>query len=499
MGRLLRSFGSLGFCYTLAATVSMVGAVGASSYLSLLRQREVWLADLRERSASIIHHARGLAAALARADRQAASRELARWVADLPTLSSAAFGLNGKPLCWRPRGLVPPALSPSDLERLAGASEPLASTVSQAGQPVYAVLLPLRRGGELVGAARVVYSLDEVLLREGAAWRHAVGMTAGVALVGVLLAYLLKGLALAPLRRLSAEMKLIATGRLDRKLAEPTDPEVAEAVRAFNAMVTALAAARRELENYNQALEAEVAAARRQLQRAQDELIRNARLATAGQLAAGLAHELNNPLTGILVVTGCLQDRARDGTMEEDLGEVERLARRCQAIVAKLMALATDAPLRRLPLEINLILQRALERAAAPGGLHLRVALDPAGGRLLGDPDLLEEALVAILANAIQATQEGGTVAMTTERRGDCLAVLVKDTGPGMTPEEVERALDPFFTTRGVGEGMGLGLSIAYSIIRRHGGKMTLESARGEGTTVRITLPAEPACDASRA
>ena len=147
----------------------------------------------------------------------------------------------------------------------------------------------------------------------------------------------------------------------------------------------------------------------------------------------------------------------------------------------------------------GIVTVRAAARAAAPGGDHLQVVLDPAGGRLLGDPDLLEEALAAILANAIQATQEGGTVAVTTERRGDCLGVLVKDTGPGMAPEEVERALDPFFTTRGVGEGMGLGLSIAYSIIRRHGGKMTLESARGEGTTVRITLPAEPACDASRA
>jgi len=491
LGRLWRSLGSLGFCYTLAATVSMVGAVGASSYLSLLRQREAWLADLRERSAPIMRHARSLARAVASGQRRTALRELERWAAGLPVVSCVAYGLDGRPLCWLPEGLAPPTLTQANLSRLASSQEPVASVVKRPGRPVYLVGLPVRVGGEVVGAVRLAYSLDEVLLREGAAWRHAVGMTAGVALVGVLLAYLLKGLALGPLRRLSAEMRRVAGGELDRQIREPGDPEVAEAVRAFNQMAVALAQARRELERYNESLEAEIAAARRELERAQAQLIRNARLATAGQLAAGLAHELNNPLTGILMLTSCLQDQARGAEIRQELEEIERMTRRCRVIVGKLLALATDAPLRRERFALGAVVEKALERARRESGAAraVRRCLRAGGCEVLGDADLLEEALVAVVANALQATEDGGTVAVTSQESSEGVEVVVVDTGRGMSPGEVERALDPFFTTRDAGEGMGLGLSIAHSVVRRHGGEMTVESDVGRGTTVRMVLP----------
>jgi len=341
---------------------------------------------------------------------------------------------------------------------------------------------------------RLIFSLDEVLLREGAAWRHAVSMTAGVALVGVLLAYLLKGLALGPLRRLSAEMRRVAAGELDRRLAEPADPEVADAIRAFNQMAERLAAARRELERYNESLEAEIAAARRELERAQDQLIRNARLASAGQLAAGLAHELNNPLTGILMVVGLLQDRHEAAALAEDLAGIERLARRCQVIVGKLLAMATDAPLRLERVGLNGVVEKALARLRRERpreAERLRPALDPAVGQVAVEPSLLEEALVALVANALQAVEDnGGTVTVATERGEGVAEVVVADTGRGMSAEEVERALDPFFTTREAGQGMGLGLSISYAIVKRHGGEMAIESAPGRGTTVRVRLPA---------
>ena len=155
---------------------------------------------------------------------------------------------------------------------------------------------------------------------------------------------------------------------------------------------------------------------------------------------------------------------------------------------------STDAPVRRRKVRLNTVVQKAIERARRDhphAGDRLHSALDPTASQVAGDPNLLEEALAAVLANALQAIEDnGGTVTVTTSRGEGVVEVVVADTGRGMSAEEVERALDPFFTTREAGQGMGLGLSISYAIIKRHGGEMTLESIPGRGTTVRMSLPA---------
>jgi PAS domain S-box-containing protein len=242
-------------------------------------------------------------------------------------------------------------------------------------------------------------------------------------------------------------------------------------------------------------------------------LITSGRLAAVGQLAAGIAHEINNPIAYVranlgslrALVTECadklddvglLQRALREGEelVDESLDGVERVA----AIVRDVKSFSHAGGGPREVVELNLLLDAVL-RVAAPqlrygSRIERRYGEIPA---VLGDSQELKQVFLNLVLNASQAVAEQQAIRIVTLRAGERVVVRVEDDGCGIAPEVISHIFDPFFTTKGVGEGTGLGLSIAYQIVRNHGGELSVDSAPGRGTCCRVELPAAELAESS--
>lgn len=231
-----------------------------------------------------------------------------------------------------------------------------------------------------------------------------------------------------------------------------------------------------------------------QLQAINDGLIRTEKLATAGVLAAGVAHEVNNPLASISSLVQSLQKRAADATDRETfetiLGEIARIS----SILRDLTDFARAPEPRRAPCNLNRIVETSLRLAAVDRRLkRLDVVtdLEPELPPLSLDADQIQQVVLNLLLNAGDSTPEGGRLTVRTRHDRELAAVeaTVADTGDGIPPDVLRRVFDPFFTTKPPGHGTGLGLSVCYGIVAAHGGQIDIESPPGGGTTVRIRLP----------
>ena len=235
-----------------------------------------------------------------------------------------------------------------------------------------------------------------------------------------------------------------------------------------------------------------------QLKQAQAQLIQSAKLAAVGQLAAGVAHEINNPLTTIAGFSELLLgDLPPDSAMRSDLTLIRREAQRARDVVRRLLDFARQTGPHSEPADMNDVVRETvtlMRNAAATK--HARVVEDY--GRDIPWPRLdvnqFKQVVLNLLNNAMQAMPKGGVLTVTTEicnrdRPGVCLHVT--DTGLGIPAENMERIFDPFFTTKPTGEGTGLGLAVSYGIVREHGGKIEVRSVLNQGTTFTVWLPVE--------
>ena len=222
--------------------------------------------------------------------------------------------------------------------------------------------------------------------------------------------------------------------------------------------------------------------------------IRNTeRLASVGKLAAGVAHEINNPLGGIL---NCLYN-IRKGTLalgrqEEYLMYMEDGLRRAQKIVRQLLDFSQQREPEFVMSEINVLIDRVLvltNHAIVEKSLQLEKHFAPDLPSLYVDPYMIEQVVTNLLLNAIQATQQGGMITLRTQLVGETCEIEVADTGSGISAEVRPHIFDPFFTTKRTGEGTGLGLSVSLGIVERHGGELSVESEEGQGTVFTIKLP----------
>lgn len=277
---------------------------------------------------------------------------------------------------------------------------------------------------------------------------------------------------------LSQTMSRVEGGDLSVRMEEVTGDELGRLGKSFNAMVERLAEARRQLEDRHA----------EQIRRAQS-------LAALGTMAAGIAHEINNPIAGMQNCVRTLLrgnwDKARLAQYLEMLREgLERIGR----TVGQLLNFAREAKPQVARVNLGPLLQRCLalvghEVTARQIASSLRV--DGRVSDILGDPHQLEQVFVNVLMNAIEAMHNGGRLEISVRERRDprFVQVAVVDTGVGIPPENLPRIFDPFFTTKGVGKNTGLGLSVSYGIVRTHGGYIDVESTVGSGTTVRVDLP----------
>jgi PAS domain S-box-containing protein len=231
-----------------------------------------------------------------------------------------------------------------------------------------------------------------------------------------------------------------------------------------------------------------------QLKATQAQLIQAAKLAAVGELAAGVAHELNNPLTGILGFAELLLNTVPPDTpFRRDLETIARQARRARDIVRNLLDFARQTRPQRLPADVNSLLCQTLDlvrQHLENNGVVIEEDYAPDLGLLTLDAGQMKQVFLNLITNAAHAMPEGGKLRVRTARLGDEVAVAVSDTGEGMPPEIRERIFEPFFTTKRVGEGTGLGLSISLGIVREYGGRIAVESLPGQGSTFTVWLPA---------
>jgi two-component system NtrC family sensor kinase len=218
------------------------------------------------------------------------------------------------------------------------------------------------------------------------------------------------------------------------------------------------------------------------------------RLAMLGHLAAGVAHEINNPLSVILGFSQLLLKRADPHSETyHDLKLIEKQSRVCRQIVDDLRHLARPLPLVREPVNVNQLIEETLEpleRSLASQKVQVKLIPDPRLPSLSADRRLLGQAVLNLITNAADAMPEGGTLTVTSQlKQKEMIEVAVTDTGVGIAPEYLRGIFDPFVTTKPAGKGMGLGLSLTARIVEDHGGRIEVESDVGWGSTFRILLP----------
>jgi two-component system NtrC family sensor kinase len=273
-------------------------------------------------------------------------------------------------------------------------------------------------------------------------------------------------------------------------------------------MTAALRESQHERTTWARTLEQKVDQRTKELRVAQAEAARGEKLASVGLLASGIAHELNNPLTGILTFSTLLRKKMPDSSPDaEDLDLVIQETKRCAAIIRRLLDFAREKKPEKKFSDLNEIIEeteRLIERPAHLRDIEIRKELDRTLPPVWVDADQIKQVMMNMLVNAQQAIDKKGTITVRTSlapepKHADpgapparMVEITVIDTGCGIPAKNRERIFDPFFTSKDVGKGTGLGLSVSHGIVKAHGGLIEVESTVGEGSTFRIYLPLEP-------
>jgi signal transduction histidine kinase len=234
----------------------------------------------------------------------------------------------------------------------------------------------------------------------------------------------------------------------------------------------------------------------KKLQETHLQLVSSEKMASLGKLAAGIAHEINNPLGGILIYSSLMmEDLPGDDSKRQDLARIVQEASRCKDIVKSLLEFARQTEPKMEPTDINRAITDGLfflENQALFHNIHIIKNLDPLLPFIQGNAGQLKQVLINIIVNAAEAMHGNGTLTIKTYPSSDRKLVFMEftDTGEGIPEENFTRIFDPFFTTKDIGKGTGLGLATSYGIIEDHGGKISVKSKVGQGATFTIELPA---------
>ena len=356
-------------------------------------------------------------------------------------------------------------------------------------------------GGQVLGVQEVLVSLEEADRRQAQVrWFGLGGSLLGVLLLGGALVGFARRRVVSPVSALLEGTRRVARDQLDLEIRVDDRGELGVLAASFNEMTRALRRVEGDLKALNLELEQKVEERTADLRRAQAALVQTEKLSSLGQLSASIAHEINNPLAGILTfaklvsreLETAVADQAMRATLKRNLALVEREARRCSAIVRNLLDFARERPLKLEQVDANLAIEESLQLVGhklsiAGYRLERRLRTLPP---VLADFGELRQAVVNLALNAMEAMGASGTLTVETRTRdgGKVVEIAVEDDGPGVPPALLGKVFDPFFTTKE--KGTGLGLSVVYGIVQRHGGQIAVEQVQPHGARFVIRLPA---------
>jgi len=345
--------------------------------------------------------------------------------------------------------------------------------------------------GQQVLAVRYLISYDSVDARVAALRGHFLAI-AGVALVLCLvLVRLAARRIVAPIEKLTSGARAIAGGDLETRIPPGGRDELGTLAGAFNDMAASLSRSQAELTGKHAAL----SQAHQELREMQEQLLRSERLAAIGQLAAGVSHEIDNPVGIILGLAELLiEETPPEDPRHADLQAIVAECRRCKRITGGLLGFARPVVGHRDQVDLGEMIKATVE-SLRPQKLFRDVAVEvalPAGrAAVSGDPDHLRQVLVNLLLNAAQALPGRGRIVVTLADQDDAgMELTVDDDGPGIVEEERERVFLPFVTTKAPGEGTGLGLALCRKLIEAHGGTIAATASPLGGARLHVWLPA---------
>jgi two-component system NtrC family sensor kinase len=310
-----------------------------------------------------------------------------------------------------------------------------------------------------------------------------------------------------PVRGLTAGMEMVTSGNLHHRIPVGMNDEIGQLARAFNTMTEELERARKEITAWSGTLERKVHEKTADLEKAHNRILRVEKMASLGHLSSSVAHELNNPLEGILTFAKLIAKRIQRSSLTpeekqlygDELRLIAEEALRSGNIVKNLLVFARQGSMSIQPVRLRTIVDRCVllvNHHANIQGVEVAASC-PESLQVECDAGQIQQLLIALMMNAIEAMAPtaarpgGGSLAIDAfpGAQGDTVILTVRDTGQGMTEEIKARIFEPFFTTKSEGKGVGLGLAIVYGIVERHHGAIEVESQSGRGTVFTVTLP----------
>lgn len=387
----------------------------------------------------------------------------------------------------------------------------------QGGHRVLGVITPILNRPECSNAAchahpasqRILGVLDtdislkqeDASLAQSSLWIILL-LLGGAGLVGVVVWVAIRTVLHTPLKRLREGTEHLAEGELGYQIPVLSADELGDLAKAFNSMSNQLQAAQKEITSWTHTLEHRVEQKTSELQNTQQQILQVERMIAIGKMSAVVAHEINNPLAGILtyskllkkwIARGIRDDAQRDEAVEA-LDLIASESKRCGELLQNLLSFSRTAPINLSLSDLNTVIARTIrlaEHKAEMSGVLLQVDLDRNLPPLQCDAAQIEQVALAMVINAIDAMPHGGNLWVSTRLLPgtDRIELQVRDDGVGIPPEILPQIFDPFTTTKEVGKGVGLGLAVSKGIVERHGGHIEVTSELGVGTTFNIILP----------
>lgn len=361
-----------------------------------------------------------------------------------------------------------------------------------------------------IGTIELGLSLESVNREMARAQTIAILLTVLVVLATiVMLAFIISAIT-KPVTELVEVTDQVSRGDLSRRVEISQHDEIGHLATTFNKMIESLKQSRDEIEEYNRNLEQKIVERTRQLEEAQAQLLQSEKMSAIGQLAAGVAHELNNPLGGILgyaqFTLEKLQKNVPEKTTQKEIEsylryvrDIEVQARRCKAIVQNLLRFSRSSRTEDFEeVEVNKTVEETIsfvEHQLRLNKVDLKVELAKNLPTIRGNVGQLQQVFTNLLINAMHASDPGTCIEIYSRLSpalgefGGAIELEFVDHGCGIAQENVKKVFEPFFTTKEVGKGTGLGLSVSYGIIRSHGGEINVSETRNGGATFTIVLP----------